>query len=130
MITSNDFTAEDIIRIGQAYRERVIDKMRVANRILFCDTDLITTQIYSNHYLGTVPPVLYVLEEQLSFDHYFLFDIDTPWVADGLRDLENQREAMFLTFQRELEKRKITYTLLSGTWNQKFDRIRTVVDSL
>src|SRR5688572_13579525 len=84
LITSNNFTLKDIITIGRAQTERVLRLKRQANKFLFCDSDLITTQIYAKHYLDTVPSVLYELEEMVTYDHYFLFDIDVPWVADGL----------------------------------------------
>src|SRR5688572_29624548 len=57
MITKNDFNVDDIIRIGKAQTQRVIDKTKTANKLLFCDTDLITTKIYSKHYLNVIPPV-------------------------------------------------------------------------
>ncbi|MCA4894174.1 MAG: ATP-binding protein [Cytophagales bacterium] len=56
IVSSNDFTLDDIVRIAKAQNERVKEKMKTANRFLFCDTDLITTQIYCRHYLKTVPP--------------------------------------------------------------------------
>ena len=46
MISSNNFTTEDIIQIGKAQNQRVREKLETANKVLFCDTDLITTQIY------------------------------------------------------------------------------------
>src|SRR4051812_48110936 len=58
LITSNDFTIDDIIRIGHAQTERIKEKLKTSNKFLFCDTDLITTQIYSKKYLGVVPEVL------------------------------------------------------------------------
>jgi len=36
------------------------DKQKISRKLLFCDSDLITTQIYSRHYLHVVPPVLFV----------------------------------------------------------------------
>jgi HTH-type transcriptional regulator, transcriptional repressor of NAD biosynthesis genes len=119
LITSNSFNREDIIEIGRAQTERVFQKIKTANKFLFCDTDLITTQIYSRHYLKVVPPILYQLEAMVTYDHYFLFDIDVPWVADGLRDLGNQREKMMETFRHELETRAIPFTLISGSWPQR-----------
>ena len=118
-ITSNDFTVDDIIRIGHAQTQRVIDKTRTANRILFCDTDLITTQIYARHYLGVVPPELYALEKKISYDLYFLFDVDVPWVEDGLRDLGNQRGEMMTLFKQELEKRNQPYLCVHGNWEER-----------
>lgn len=118
-ITSNDFTTEDIIKIGKAQTQRAHDKAQIANKILFCDSDLITTQIYSNHYLGVVPEILYELEKQIQYDVYFLFDIDTQWVADGLRDLGHMREEMYRIFKDALEKRNIPYIHVYGDWQQR-----------
>ena len=121
LITSNDFKREDIIMIGRAQTERIFQKVRKANKFLFCDTDLITTQIYSRHYLKVVPPVLYELEKMVAYDQYFLFDIDVPWVSDGLRDLgdEKKREEMFEIFRSELKRRNIPYILVRGDWDER-----------
>ncbi len=101
LISSNDFTIDDIIRIGQAQTQRVKEKLKTANQFLFCDTDLITTQIYSKKYLGIVPNILFELEDEIHYHRYFLFGIDVPWVADGLRDLANQRAEMMELFEGE-----------------------------
>ncbi|HEY0653074.1 MAG TPA: AAA family ATPase [Chryseosolibacter sp.] len=130
MITSNDFTLDDIITIGHAHFQRIIDATQTANKILFCDTDVLTTQIYSQHYLDTIPPILYELERKMTYDKYFLFDIDVPWVADGLRDLGHQREAMHARFVRELQRRNINFVLVSGTWQEREQLITAEIDKL
>jgi len=130
LITSNDFTLADIIRIGQAQTDRVIQKTKTANKILFCDTDLITTQIYSRHYLHEVPPILFELEKQVTYDLYFLFDVDVPWVADGMRDLKDSRTEMLGVFRSELVKRKIDYKLVTGTYQQREQFVRAEIDKL
>lgn len=129
LITSNDFTLDDIVRIGKAQTERVHQKLASANKYLFCDSDLITTQIYSKHYLNEVPEILFELEKQITYDQYFLFDIDVPWVNDGLRDLgsDEQRKEMFNLFKVELEKRAIPYTLVRGNWEE---RERIILENL
>ena len=123
MITSNNFTLDDIIKIGHAQTERVLEKSKVANKLLFCDTDLITTQIYCRHYLKEVPPILFGLEKKITYDRYFLFDTDVPWVADGLRDLGERRREMFAVFKDELDKRKITYELLQGDYSTRENKL-------
>ena len=130
LVTSNDFSADDIIRIGNAQTERVLAKARSANKILFCDTDLITTQVYCRHYLHEVPTILYELEKQVGYDYYFLFDIDVPWVADGLRDLGHQRKEMFNVFEQELIQRKIPYQLLRGDFQQREAILKNFIDGL
>ena len=128
IVTSNDFTLEDIIRIGEAQTERVIEKCASANKLLFCDTDLVTTQIYCRHYLKEVPQILFELERKVAYDLYFLFDVDVPWVADGLRDLSEKRPEMFNVFKEELEKRKIKYELLKGSYPERESQLIKRID--
>jgi HTH-type transcriptional repressor of NAD biosynthesis genes len=119
IVTTNSFSREDIITIGRLQTERVFEKIKQANNILICDTDVITTQIYSRKYLQVVPPVLYQLESMITYDHYFLFEPDVPWVADGVRDLGNERESMHTLFKQALEKRNISYTTIKGNWEER-----------
>lgn len=119
LITSNDFTIEDIIRIGIAHEQRIREKELTANRLLFCDTDVITTQIYSRHYLGIVPEILNTLEQRTRYDLYLLLDIDVEWVPDGLRDLGHQREAMMEVFSTELIKRNIEFVSVRGSFEER-----------
>jgi HTH-type transcriptional regulator, transcriptional repressor of NAD biosynthesis genes len=130
LITTNEFTEGDIIKIGYAQIERINEKLKTANRILICDTDTITTQIYSQHYLKTIPPILFDLEKQVQYDYYFLFDIDVPWVADHLRDLGSEREVMFKKFREALDKRGIVYKLVSGNYQEREDLIRLEIDKI
>lgn len=131
-ITSNEFSREDIILIGKAQTERIFQKARKANKILFCDTDLITTQIYSRQYLEVVPPVLYELEKMMEYDLYFLFDIDVLWIKDGLRDLgdEKKREEMYEIFKSELVQRNISYVNVQGDWYEREQIIIKEVNKL
>jgi HTH-type transcriptional repressor of NAD biosynthesis genes len=130
MISSNEFNVEDIIRIGVAQTARVKEKLKTANKILFCDTDLITTQIYSRQYLWTVPEILFDLEKEIHYDKYFLLDIDVPWVADGLRDLGNQRGKMMKIFEDELVKRNIQPIRVKGNWEEREKQIGMEIDKL
>jgi len=131
-ITANDFNREDIINIGRAQTERIFQSARKADKILFCDTDLITTQIYSRQYLKVVPPVLYELEKMVEYDQYFLFDIDVPWVNDGLRDLgdEKKRGEMYDIFKSELERRNISFIKVEGEWHEREKIIATEIAKL
>jgi HTH-type transcriptional repressor of NAD biosynthesis genes len=119
LILNNDFNMDDVLRIGNAQTKRVIEKSKIANKLLFCDTDLITTQVYSRQYLGSVPPILYELETRVRYDRYFFFNTDVEWVADGMRDLGDRREEMFNVFKRELHKRGIGYDIVSGDYTQR-----------
>lgn len=130
MITSNEFTVEDITNIGHAHLKRIVDATHSANKILFCDTDVLTTQIYSQHYLNVIPTVLFEIEKQMTYDKYFLFDIDVPWVADGLRDLGNQRQSMHQRFKKALTDRGIKYVNVCGPWEEREKIISAEIEKL
>lgn len=130
LITSNEFSVDDIIRIGYAQTQRVTDQSKVANKLLFCDTDVITTQIYSQHYLNVTPPILYELEQQVKYDAYLLFETDVAWVPDGLRDLGDRRETMFAVFKQALDTRGIPYSIIRGSYPEREDEVARVADQI
>jgi HTH-type transcriptional regulator, transcriptional repressor of NAD biosynthesis genes len=130
IIKTNTFSVQDIIKIGQAHHDRIQQKLKTSNKVLFCDTDAITTQIYSNYYLGVIPAELYEFEHQSRYEHYFLFDIDVPWVADGLRDLGEKRPEMFAMFKEALDQRKLSYTVVSGPWHEREFMITEKINSI
>jgi HTH-type transcriptional repressor of NAD biosynthesis genes len=130
LLITNDFTVEDIITIGHAHAQRVEEKLKTANKLLFCDTDAITTQIYSKYYLNVVPDVLYALEAKVKYDLYFLMDIDVPWIEDGLRDLGHKRQEMTDIFKGALEQRNIPYITVSGDFQQREAIVHRAIERL
>ena len=119
IVDSNAFTLDDIKKIGLAQNRRIREMREKARRVLICDTDIITTRIYSEQYLGEAPLELDALEKEFHYDRYFLFDIDVPWVADGMRDLQNHRPAMLEKFQKALDSRGIPYTWVRGNYEER-----------
>ena len=130
LINSNDITIDDIIKIGTAQTERVKGKTNSANKLVFCDTDLITTKIYSQYYLNEVPQILNDLEKEICYDLYFLLDIDVEWVADHLRDFGDRRLEMFNLFKDKLEKRRINYIQISGNYTEREEKIKGIIDGI
>ncbi len=123
ILQSNDFTEKEITAIAQLQDRYIQEKLVTANKLLFCDTDAITTAIYSQHYLGTIPELLVELEKKTSYAHYFLLDIDVPWKADILRDLSHRRREMVEKFEYELVKRKIAYTIVRGNYREREEQV-------
>jgi len=117
------------IAIGQMKLENNYTKK--ANKILFCDTDLLETKVYSEvYYQGYCDPLLnkYALKNQ--YDLYFLTYIDTPWEADDLRDRPNEREEMFEAFETALKLYKRPYVLLKGNKEARFKKAVNHIDEL
>ncbi|MCC6280788.1 MAG: AAA family ATPase [Saprospiraceae bacterium] len=126
-----DLTELDFAHIagGQLYREDEMAKQ--ANRILFCDTDLIVTQVWSEIYFnGVCQPWISWASRQRHYDHFFLLKPDIPWVNDGLREYEAKREWMFDRLQEVLESRNLPFTIIGGTFEARNRKAVEVVDGL
>ncbi|CCH01738.1 putative ATPase/kinase involved in NAD metabolism [Fibrella aestuarina BUZ 2] len=113
-LTNVELNSSDYARIAVAQTEAVTRALPLANRVLICDTDLITTQLYADVYGVAHPPILTELAAKEQFDAYFLLNTDVPWVADGLRDLGDRREEMYHLFEQALTRRGIHYVVVSG----------------
>lgn len=98
---------------GQLFRE---DEMALeANRLLFCDTDLIVTQIWSEIYFsGKCQPWIVWANHARHYDLFLLCAPDIPWVNDGLREFEHQRNWMFERLKQELDSRQKNYQIIQG----------------
>lgn len=114
-------TPTDIERIarGQIASETAI--ARHANRVLFCDTDLLTTTIWSEVLFGTSPDWIREEAGNRRYDLYLLLDIDVPWVDDQQRFFAEpeERRTFFDRCRSTLDKHKIDYITLSGSWDER-----------
>ena len=102
-----------------------------AHRILFLDTDLISTCVYHRYYFGTALPWL----ERLSADHcadlYLLTDTDIPWTPDpGQRDGPAIRAALHTLFRDELQARGVAFVLVSGSVEKRMETAVRAIDAL
>ncbi len=131
LITSNILTTDDYARIAVAQTEAMRRAEPLANRVLICDTDLLTTQLYATVYGVAHPAILDQLAAQERFDAYFLLNTDVPWVADGLRDLGQRRVELFALFEQAIRERGVAYTLVSGAnYDARRALVIKVIDAL
>lgn len=101
------------IAVGQMKLEN--DAAAKSDDFIFCDTNLLTTKVYSEaYYNGWCDPLLEKFALKNQYDVYFLLYIDTPWEEDDLRDRPDQREEMFAAFKNALEENNKPYILLDG----------------
>ncbi len=120
----------DFAPIARLQLSEVQHKTLSANRLLFCDTDLITSQIYSEIYFNTCDPFVLDCQRLEKYDLYLFFDTDLPWVADAQRDLGSRRCELQERFKSELEKRGIPYILIQGKEEVRFQNaLKAVVEA-
>ncbi|MGB0259806.1 MAG: AAA family ATPase [Flavobacteriaceae bacterium] len=114
-------TIEDLVPIAYGQMHSENQKAAQANNILFCDTDLLVTQTYSEIYFeGQCPPIIREYVQKNTYDLYLLMSTDLPWIADDLRDRPNDRSHMFERFQQSLIDHNKPYVIISGDGDTRF----------
>jgi NadR type nicotinamide-nucleotide adenylyltransferase len=117
-----------VIARGQAAAEDSL--ARQANKVLVCDTDVLTTTIWSEVFFGDCPDWVRRAADLRSYDLYLLMDIDAPWVDDRQRNLPHRRQEFFDRCRFALDSRRRPYAIVHGGWSQRFERACAEVERL
>ena len=112
-------------------------QMQIADRgsqiadLVILDTDLISTVVYSRHYYSRVPDWIVQEARDHCADLYLLMDTDVAWVADPARDSGGaDREDLFDSFRRALDEFETNWRVISGSWNERFERASAAIRDL
>lgn len=100
-----------------------------AERLLFQDTDLVSTVVYCEHYFGRCPQFIIDAAIERRAHLYLLPDIGVPWVADGVRDRGERREEMHGLFAGRLRELEFSVVELSGSFEERFTAAVVQVES-
>ncbi|MFC4689022.1 AAA family ATPase [Dokdonia genika] len=101
------------------------------DRLIICDTDLLTTKVYSEaYYDGWCPELLEKIALENQYDLYLLTYIDTPWEEDDLRDRPHRRLEMFKAFESALIKYNRPYIIMKGGVQERVTEATQVINTL
>jgi len=118
-----------IIAQGQLAAENTA--IAQANRVIFCDTNILVTKVWSEtHFEGYCAPELTSILEQTHYDLYLLTSIDVPWEKDDLRDRPNDREEMFTYFKQQLIHYNFPFLVLEGSPQRRLEKAVAAIDHL
>jgi NadR type nicotinamide-nucleotide adenylyltransferase len=123
-------TAEDMPQIARGQAELEDCLARQANRVLIQDTNLLTTQLWHEHYFGEAPAPLQAMAATRTADLTLLCDCDVPWVADGLRDSPGHRRWFQERFRSELAARGHPFVVLAGPFEERLGPAVEAVERL
>ena len=121
---------DDLIKIafGQMKSENTLTDN--SKKILFCDTNILVTKIWSeSHYDGFCPKLIKELVKIYHYDLYILTQVAIPWIKDDLRDRPNNRNEMFDIFKAELDNKKLNYLIVNGSKNKRLKMAVKFIDS-
>ena len=113
------------IAIGQTHHEN--EALEKANKILFCDTNLLATKVFSDRYFNHCDAILERAAKKHKYDLIFLTDIDVPLEKDDLRDKPNDRENVLAIFEEALIDFEKPYIKLSGNKQERFEKASKII---
>ena len=116
------------IAIGQMRLEN--EALLIANKVLFCDTNLMVTKVFSEIYYNFCDPSLDKAAKKHKYDLFFLTDIDIPWEKDDLRDNPNERVAAFQMFKNALIENQKPFITLSGDSDERLQKAIEAINNL
>jgi nicotinamide riboside kinase len=126
---------EDMLPIAKEQWRREDAAAANAERLIICDTDALTTMLWSDLLYGTTPDELRRGAEKRCKNYalYLLLDIDVPFAPDPQRCFPNpeDREQAMKVWRGALERRHLPYELIRGNWaERKQAAIRAIEDVL
>lgn len=120
----------DIIEIAKGQIKKEDEYLKNANKLLFCDTDLIVTQVWSEIYFKQCPTEVFELNANRTYDFYLLMDIDIPWEDDGTREFPHLRQWHFERIKQELSIRNLPFTVISGSYEHRIKVAINLINQL
>lgn len=128
-LSSGDIEA---IAWGQATWET--EAAPLANRVMFCDTELHTTATWSDLLLGTRPAWLTDAARSRRYDLILLLEDDVPFVQDHVRVLDQRRAEHTARLRAELDSAGREYVVLRGDYasrtEQAFAHVERLIESV
>jgi NadR type nicotinamide-nucleotide adenylyltransferase len=116
-------TLEDIPGIAREQWRREDETALRADRLLVCDTESLTTVLWSDLLYGTCPDDIRRTADRRAGNYalYLLLDIDVPFVPDPQRCFPDpaDREKCRRIWQGALERRHLPYVWIRGDWAER-----------
>lgn len=120
----------DMLPIAYGQTKLENDSLSIANKYLFCDTNLMVTKVFSEVYYNLCDPFLDKAARKHKYDLIFLTDIDVPWENDDLRDKPEGRDSVFAVFKQALIENNKPFITLSGGKELRLKKAVAIIDDL
>ena len=113
------YHAEDlpILARGQLGWEKALAKSKPL--LLFCDTDMLVIQIWSEFKYGHCPPAIMQYLHEADYTAHILCRPDIPWAFDPLREHPEQRENLFELYLSALQQAEVPFIIAEGSEEQR-----------
>lgn len=130
--------AEDLLENLLRQRINIMDAAKKSNRILFVDTDAITTLFYSRFLLSDpkecalCEKMATAINDMTKWDLVLFLEPDVEFVQDGTRSeaIHAERERYSMQIKQSLSENNVKYHCLSGDYLERFEKAKQFIGEL
>lgn len=123
------YVETDLIQIAMGQIEAEQEALPDAQKILFCDTNLLVIKIWSQVKYGRVAPEITQNLGLKSYALHLLLAPDIPWEADPQREHPASRNQLFELYHHELIQAQVPFHIIAGE-NRLEKAVRRCADLL
>ncbi|MDH5368340.1 MAG: ATP-binding protein [Cyclobacteriaceae bacterium] len=118
----------DLLDIAKGQLQAEDFEAQQANKLLICDTNLITIKVWSEYKYKTCHSEILENINSKKYDLYLLTNVDIPWIEDPQREHPNMRKFFYNIYKRELEKTGVPWVDINGENN--IDRLNKAIKNI
>jgi NadR type nicotinamide-nucleotide adenylyltransferase len=124
-----ELTLDDIEQIARGQQAGEERHARAANRLLFCDTDLLTTTLWSRHFFGECPAWIETAAREARYDLTLLLAPDVAWIDDPQRVGLEFSQGFYAELKRKLTEYGREFAEISGNYPTRTQRALETITS-
>lgn len=130
---NGNLSIDDFMTISKERQRIENDKLLSSNKIIFCDTEDITTYIFSKMYHPENYKIVedYFLDKISTpkYDIYLLLTPDCPSIQDGTRNFLDKRKEHYIEIKKYLNSIGCNYIEIDGDWENRYNKSMEVINS-
>lgn len=127
---TEECTWNDLVKISEQHARSILQKQSELNKILFIDTDITITQSYARFLFNKSLEVDKWILEANKCNVYLYLSNDAPFIQDGTRLSEDERNRLHLSHLKLLKEKDIPIITITGNWEERFRKAIHILDNL
>lgn len=129
--SKEEYTQSDLLTIAQLQVEEEEQKLKEAEKYLFCDTNLLVIIIWFEWKYGSRSSKLKSLFNPANYSLHLLCYPDLPYEEDPLREHPNEKDrlAIYKKYEDRLKELKIPYKVIKGSGDLRLKNAISAIDS-
>jgi HTH-type transcriptional repressor of NAD biosynthesis genes len=126
---TEDVSYHHLLEIAELHAKTINEKLGQANKILVCDTDANITCSYARFLFNRELQLPAWVLQANRFDLHLFLETDCPFVQDGTRLSEAERNRLSHFHQQQLSDAGINWHAIRGSWEERFEQARALIET-